>query len=308
MIAVIDIGTNTFHLLIAKIVDEENYQIVFRESIFVRIAKDGIDPISPKSLERAINTLSHFVKTMESYEITHLRVVGTEALRSASNGHELIELAKNQLGLSIEIITGEEEARLIFEGTAHAIPAYKSPYLIMDIGGGSVEFILANSGKIIWWGSYKIGVQYLFLQYHKDPFPVESVDTLKIELNTILADLKQQIEKHKPTRLVGSSGSFETLASLAELSNDENYVVIPTNHFDEIFKNIVSSSHNDRLENPSIPDDRAELIVIGFLLVEHILSLFNAEEIIVSAYALREGLLYSNEKYGRINTAHSKLT
>ena len=98
------------------------------------------------------------------------------------------------------------------------------------------------------------------------------------------------------------------MAPLAELSNDENYVVIPTNHFDEIFKNIVSSSHNDRLENPSIPDDRAELIVIGFLLVEHILSLFNAEEIIVSAYALREGLLYSNEKYGKINTAYSKVT
>ena len=127
-------------------------------------------------------------------------------------------------------------------------------------------------------------------------------------MNTILADLKQQIDKHKPTRLVGSSGSFETLASLVGLSNDENYVVIPTKHFDEIFKNIVSSSHNDRLENPSIPDDRAELIVIGFLLVEHILTLFKAEEIIVSAYALREGLLYSNEKYGQINTANTKVT
>ncbi len=308
MIAVIDIGTNTFHLLIAKILDDENYQIVFRESIFVRIAKDGIDPISAKSLERAINTLSHFVKTMQSYEITNLRVVGTEALRSASNGHELIELAKNQLGLSIEIISGEEEARLIFEGTVHAIPAYKSPYLIMDIGGGSVEFILVNSGEIIWWGSYKLGVQYLFLQYQEDPITNESVESLKIELNTILADLKQQIDKHKPTRLVGSSGSFETLASLVGLSNDENYVVIPTKHFDEIFKNIVSSSHNDRLENPSIPDDRAELIVIGFLLVEHILTLFKAEEIIVSAYALREGLLYSNEKYGQINIANTKVT
>ena len=303
MIAVIDIGTNTFHLLIASIVDEDNYDIVYRESVFVRIAKDGIDPISTASLSRAEKTLGHFVEVMKKYEINKIRVVGTEALRSASNGHELLSIAKEKFGLTIEIISGEEEAKLIYEGTVHAIPVYQQPYLIMDIGGGSVEFIMAQDGKILWWGSYKIGVQYLFLKYKDhDPISLEDLGSLRDELDINLKDLKLQIDKYKPTRLVGSSGSFETLLSLAGVGNNEvNYVALPTPVFEEIFSEILNSTLEQRKSNPAIPKDRAELIVIGFLLIDFVLDLFKAQEIIVSSFALREGLLYSDQKYGKLS-------
>ena len=302
MIAVIDIGTNTFHLLIAKIIDEDNFDIVYRESIFVRIAKDGINPISPASIKRALKTLGRFVEVMKSYEISKIRVVGTEALRSASNGKELLDLAKEMFGLTIEIISGEEEAKLIFEGTIHAIPSYTEPYLIMDIGGGSVEFIIASSGEILWWGSYKIGVQYLFLKYKEhDPISADDVRLLRNDLTMALAELKERIDLFRPTRLIGSSGSFETLLSLAGMKeNDENHVVMPTHKFEQIFHEILISTLAQRIANPDIPKDRAELIVIGFLLIDFVLEMFTVEEIVVSSYALREGLLYSDQKYGKL--------
>lgn len=303
MIAVIDIGTNTFHLLIAKIIDDVEYDIVYRESIFVRIAKDGINPISELAIDRALKTLDHFVSVMKSYDINDIRVVATEAIRSASNGDVLVDKAMELWGLPIETISGEEEAKLIFEGTIHAIPTFEAPFLIMDIGGGSVEFIISDGKKILWSESFKLGVQYLFFKYNEtDPIAEDEISELNNELEETLKELHFKIKEFKPTRLVGSSGSFETLASLAGLNErEEKFVAIPTSKFDEIFKDIVQSSLKERLANPSIPSDRAELIVIGFLLIQFIMNLFEVEEIVVSDYALREGLLFSKERYGKIS-------
>lgn len=140
---------NTFHLLIAQIIDDVEYDIVYRESIFVRIAKDGINPISELAIDRALKTLDHFVHVMKSYDISDIRVVATEAIRSASNGDVLVDKAMELWDLPIVTISGEEEAKLIFEGTIHAIPAYEEPFLIMDIGGGSVEFIISDGKSIL---------------------------------------------------------------------------------------------------------------------------------------------------------------
>jgi len=301
MIAVIDIGTNTFHLLIARIIDEEHYEIVFRESRFVRIARDGISPISPASLQRALDTLGHFVDVMKDYDITSLRVVGTEALRSASNAGELLRKAHDLYGLSIEIISGEEEARLIFEGTIHAIPNYREPYLIMDIGGGSVEFIIAQDEKILWWGSFRLGVQYLYLKYNdNDPIHHTEISQLRNDLTDTLQPLKEAITQHRPVRLVGSSGSFETLLSLAGVASEANYIGLSPKVFREIFDRLIHTTLDERKAHPAIPVDRAELIVIGFLLIEYVLTLFPVKEIVVSSFALREGLLYSGQGYGKL--------
>lgn len=294
MMAVIDIGTNTFHLLIANVTSVNSFDIIYRESRFVRIAKDGVHPISHAAIKRAFDCLEDFQLFIQKYHVTHVRVVATEGLRSASNGAELVEQIRLRFGFEVVIISGEEEANLIFEGTIRAIPHFEEPYLIMDIGGGSVEFILARGKEKLWSNSYKIGVQYLYHRYNdSDPINAITIEKIFEYLDSELSALHQCIKQFNPTRLVGSSGSFETLAALAGKDDySDNHVIIPSETFHRIFKRIVFSSLSERYRNPSIPNDRAELIVIGFLLVHYILRAFEPPEIVVSAYALREGLIF----------------
>ena len=134
-----------------------------------------------------------------------------------------------------------------------------------------------------------------------DPISADDVRLLRNDLSMALAELKEQIDLFRPTRLIGSSGSFETLLSLAGMKeNEENHVVMPTHKFEQIFHEILNSTLAQRIANPDIPKDRAELIVIGFLLIDFVLEMFTVEEIVVSSYALREGLLYSDQKYGKL--------
>ena len=162
-LAVVDLGTNTFHLLIISFNDKnDSWEEVYRERRYVYLAEDGIETIGSAAIQRGLDTLKAYALACKKYNVSKAKAFGTAALRTASNGLDFVNNAKTIFPYNIEIIDGDTEANLIAKGVALAIPSSERKQLIMDIGGGSVEFILSQSSEVIWARSFNIGVAVLF--------------------------------------------------------------------------------------------------------------------------------------------------
>ena len=164
-IAVIDLGTNTFHLFIVE-VKEGAINTLYREKIAVKIGKNGISKgrISSAAKKRALHTLRIFKTIIDQFEVASVKGVATSAIRSAKNGQELLDEIEASTAIKIEIISGDREAELIFYGVKSTGRLNGTPNLVMDIGGGSVEFIIGNDQEIFWKQSFEIGAQRLIGQ------------------------------------------------------------------------------------------------------------------------------------------------
>lgn len=142
--AVIDLGTNTFHLLIADLHADGRIEEVYRERRFVKLASEGIATIGEAPFARGLEALNHYRKILDEYNCANLKAIGTAALRTASNGPEFVRTARETVSIDIQLIPGDEEAQLITKGVLAALPPLNERILIMDIGGGSTEFIIAD--------------------------------------------------------------------------------------------------------------------------------------------------------------------
>ena len=167
-ITIIDMGTNTFHLLIADIKNNK-LDFIMQKKIAVKIGKGGINNglILNEAKKRALDCLGMFKKISLEYKVDKIKAVATSAFRSAKNSGELLWEIKKDLGINIDVISGDKEAVLIAKGVRTAMDIGKTPIMIMDIGGGSVEFIIANKTKNLWAKSFEIGGQRLLEKFHK---------------------------------------------------------------------------------------------------------------------------------------------
>ena len=160
---VIDLGTNTFHLLIIETDDTDAFREIYREQHFVKLAEDGIGTIGAAPYARALKVMQDFEEVLDKQQVSGLCAFGTAALRTARNGQAFIEEVKTLTGIEVELITGDREAELIHKGVLQAVPFSSECWLIMDIGGGSVEFIIADKNEMYWAQSFPIGVAVLFI-------------------------------------------------------------------------------------------------------------------------------------------------
>lgn len=294
-IAVIDLGTNTFHLIVAA--PEENkvgFEIVYRERQFVKLAEDGIEKIGEAPFNRGIQTLIKFRNVLDRYGVDIVGAVGTAALRTATNGKQFVKEAEEKAMIPIQLIDGQREAELIGKGVAKAIPDFGlAKYLIMDIGGGSVEFILANHSQVFWARSFPIGVAVLFRSFHhSDPIQTNEVESIEQFLEEPIQILKEALSKHEISLLVGASGTFDVLENLlAERDNGSYYSNFQADKFWPIYEKLLYSTLEERFQNPSIPKARAEMLIASMILISKVLKLINVPRIVVSSFALKEGLL-----------------
>jgi len=293
--AVIDLGTNTFHLLIADIVPKGHLTEVYRERIFVKLAADGINRIGAAPFERGISALVHFRKKLDEYKAADLRAIGTAALRTATNGEEFVDRAMNEAGIPIQLISGDEEAGFITNGVLHALPPLTERILIMDIGGGSTEFIIAEASGVFWRKSFPVGVSVLYNGFHQaDPISSAEITQLKNFLTEQLAPLREALQACPTQHLVGAAGTFDVLA---ERLRDASAPQHPTSHqlslegFLPLYERIVSADLAGRLALPDVPDERADMIVVAMILLRFVLDLAKIERITVSDYAMKEGVL-----------------
>ncbi len=291
--AVIDLGTNTFHLLIADVTGRE-IKILYRDRIYVRLAQDGIERIGAAPFQRGISALRRFREALSAYGLTDARAFGTAALRTAANAPEFLEQVREETGFEVEVINGVNEARWIYEGVKHAYPITERPVLIMDIGGGSVEFILAASEEIIWSGSFPVGVAVLFRRFHRaDPIAAEAVRALHDFLDEQCAPLLAAVKEWSPQVLVGASGTFEVLEAAYGIKDDNSpYALLSIINFHPLYEQVRRSDAQARSHIDWIPAERRDLIVVAFELIRWMLDRHGFHEMATSHYAMKEGMLF----------------
>lgn len=291
---VIDLGTNTFHLLIVEVNDHDEVIEIFRERIFVKLAEDGIEKIGKKAYSRGLRALSHFHKTLLNHQVKNINAFGTAALRTANNGAEFITDAKSESGISIQLIPGSEEARLIHVGVTQAVEFGDEKGLIMDIGGGSVEFIIADKNEVFWAESFPIGVAVLHNNFHQEePISLEEIRVLHTHLEQTLQPLFEILINHKTTCLVGASGTFDVLENvLPNTQKTKLSATIQVENFHPIYQKILTMNMEERRADRSIPTTRADMIVVALILINFIIKKAEIEKILVSAYAMKEGILW----------------
>jgi exopolyphosphatase/guanosine-5'-triphosphate,3'-diphosphate pyrophosphatase len=302
-VALIDMGTNTFHLLIVEMPTKpgDKPHILLRTKAGVRLGEDGISKgiIAPEPYARALHTLAGFKEEMELHGVEEVRATATSAMRVTKNGPDLVRDIFEQTGIQVNVIPGDREAELICEGVRQAVDLGTEAQLIVDIGGGSVEFIIANQTTIFWKQSFEIGAQRLLDKFFPDPsgvFPAAAVEAEQEYLASVLTPLIEAVQRYKPIGLVGASGSFDSLADM-QLGQLRTEAQLPPStelaleSFQSSYRQLLSGNHEQRLALPGILPMRADMLVVASVLIDYVLGITEITRIRTSAYALKEGLL-----------------
>lgn len=289
--AVIDLGTNTFNLLIA---DTQTRQVLFQTKEGVALGMGGINEkrLSPAAIQRAFEALQKFKDKCDALEVNAIRAIGTSAMRDATNANELIEKVATELKISIEVISGLQEAELIYKGVALS-HTFDEPALIMDIGGGSTEFIVADLKGPILAHSFDIGVSRLFQLFdYQDPLSIQDIERVENYLNQHCAHFfKQQL----PKVLIGASGSFETFYELmaqAVFDPQGAAVQVDASEFKFMLDQIIASTQAERNANPHIIEIRKRMAPLAAIKTRWVLKIAQIEHIYISPYSLKEGALF----------------
>ncbi len=295
--AVIDMGTNTFHLLLVEL-NGVGFKTIYKEKIPVKIGQGGIsqNQLAPDAQKRAFHTLKHFKNLIDGEHIDQIFAFATSAVRNAENGPEFVRRVREEIGIHINVISGEEEAQLIYEGINLSGSLNGNVNLMMDIGGGSVEFIIGTSQEVFWKRSFEIGGQRLLDAFHyHDPILPEEVEKLESFCEEKLQPLIEAIRIYKPTGLIGASGTFDTLTDIYYESmlqcklTGQHVFELPTVEFERIFELLKSKNREERLKIPGMIAMRVDMIVVASCLIDFILRYVPVEEITCSFYSLKEG-------------------
>ena len=319
-VAIIDCGTNTFNLLVKEKV-EGKWKTLFKTKLPVKLGAGGFSEnvLMPNRMARGLDALYSYKNVIDSLEVKDVRVFATSAVREASNGNVFVAKVKKHLNFDMEVISGDREAELIFEGVVQTTEEIKEDYLIMDIGGGSTEFIFVRDQKPLWSKSYLLGVSRLHGMLNPaSRINQDDVHRLRAHLNNELQDLISFLKENPVRVLVGSSGSFDTLFDMYQFAKakdsskgasqdsvkgftecstesstegSRNLNEIPFSSYPSIHQWLVGSTLEERLKHPSIPQMRAEYMPLSTYLVKFILEQSNFNKIFQSEYALKEGVL-----------------
>jgi exopolyphosphatase/guanosine-5'-triphosphate,3'-diphosphate pyrophosphatase len=291
--AAIDLGTNTFHLLVVEKGEHQFFKEIYRERRFVKLAEEGIGTIGEKPFQRGIQTLIDFKKKSDELGVPSVKLFGTAALRTASNGANFVEKIFEETGQRIQLISGQEEARLIHEGVGLAVPFEAEKSMIIDIGGGSVEFIIADKKQVYWAQSFPVGVAILFKQFHRnDPITEGEISAINTFLEKELQPLLDELAKHEIHTLLGASGAFEIAEiMLPQYRRDDLHSIIPIEKFLPLYHEMLASSTPERLALKGMPAQRVDLIIVAYLLINFVLQRTDIQQMAISKYAVKEGVL-----------------
>lgn len=290
-IGIIDIGTNTFNLLVVDRI-AHGFEKVFSGKAGVGLGLGGIHRslLTQDAMQRGLDQLEKYVSKSRELKVDKLKAFGTSAMRDATNREEFLKMIAEKLDLEVEVISGEQEAYLIYEGVKMGY-AFDEPALIMDIGGGSTEFIYANAEKVLKAKSFDIGTARIFENFEfSDPYSKEDVQAIiaYLEENTIgfFEDVETDV-------MLGASGSFETFYALL------NHKEYPENEFEdmdagaiiEVLDEIIFSTYQERMKNPFIIPIRKKMAPIAAIKIKWILQKLNIKTLTISPFAMKEGVI-----------------
>ena len=298
-IAAIDLGSNSFHMIVARVINRE-IQIIDRIREMVRLGA-GLDENRELSLEariRALACLSRFGQRLRELPPDNVRIVGTNALRQAKQADHFLSQAKTALGHPIEIIAGHEEARLIYLGVAHSLATDNNQRLVVDIGGGSTELIIGKHFDIQRRESLYMGCVSSSQQY----FPYGKITAEAMEAAELTAALELRPIRRSYRELgwktaIGSSGTIRSIAEVVKHAgwSKEGITLESLHHLRD---NLISAGQTDKLALEGLSQERQAVFPGGVAVLLAIFKALHLDKMLVSDQALREGLLY--DKLGRI--------
>lgn len=308
IISAIDVGTNSFHMVTTSVNHRGMLKIISRDKEMVRLGQSPRDMkyLTEEAMQRGVDTLKRFAKIAQS-ENAKIRAVATSAVREAKNKDEFINRVKQETDIDIEVVSGAEEGRLIYIGVMHALPVFQNNTLVIDIGGGSTETVVGLKGEIKYVKSEKIGTIRMTKRFFDDGNSnkesiSECLDYIKGEWTPVM----KKISEIGFDVAVGTSGTIHTLAKMTLAMKDEpipdvlNGLIIPTSEMLEVIEKIKKAgSTSKRKDLPGMEDKRADIILGGALIIEHAIRKLNIEKMLISPYALREGIVFNTVEKNR---------
>ncbi len=296
-IAAIDIGTNTILLLVAELSPNGELFPVYQAQGVARLGK-GVDKtgkLNSENMEKALRILQGYKLTANENHVSRVLIVGTSALRDATNRDDFLNRVKEILGWDVKIITGEEEARLSFLGALSNKSALKGRVLVVDIGGGSTEFVWGRNLSLVGRKSLNIGSVRLTEQFfrHDPPLPNEFKKVAEYTgryLNSLRADIPI------PDHLVGTAGTVTTLAAMTlKLTEYDSETIdgfkLSSRQVSTLIQKMQEMPAKERIKLPGLYPGREDVILAGSLLLKEIMKTFRQNELIVSDRGLRFGLI-----------------
>lgn len=296
-IAVLDLGTNTFNQLVAT-GGPGNGMTVLHSSerpVFLgRGIEDGT--LTEEAMARGLDALHDLLAVARGLGVVRIRAIGTSALRHARNSSEFLRKVHAAFALTVEVVDGDTEAELILDGVRLAVPLTDRPALVMDIGGGSMEFILATRHALMWKRSFELGVTRLRTRVpFSDPPTVEEELRLAAHLDDRLEPLWAVIDRHEPHLLIGSAGSFDSLAAMVahaqgeELSADALTLTFDDLAFAQLKDGLMRMARAERSAVPGLPAHRVDHIACGLVAIDRVLTAGGIRALAWSRFALKEG-------------------
>jgi exopolyphosphatase / guanosine-5'-triphosphate,3'-diphosphate pyrophosphatase len=298
-LAALDIGTNSFHLVVARVLDN-GYEIVTREKETVRLGHGGGDmkELSDEAIDRGISALRRMSRIAAVHNAP-VRAVATSAVREAHNAAEFLTRARREAKVDIEVISGLEEARLIHLGVLQAVPAFEQRLILVDIGGGSTEVLVGERGETLAARSFKLGAVRLTDRFFSGGTTTSaSVSECRSYIRSILATFDRDVEELGFEIAIASSGTAETIARIIHAARDDT-ALHTFNRFEFTVAELQSvteslakkRSSDDRRSTPGLDPARADIIVAGALVLEGVADIFGIKSFVFSEAALREGVL-----------------
>ena len=297
-VAVIDLGTNTCNLLIAGY-DRSGYKLLYQGKEVVKMGKGGINKniIPADGLQRAIGAIRNHQQKIKEYKLDKTIVIATSAVRDASNRETFCKTIKNETGIALDVISGEKEAELIFKGVLLAFDGKPGKSLILDIGGGSNEFILCDGDRILWKESFPLGVARIIERFPpSNPITEQEIDTIRNYYEENMGSLWEAIAGKEIDCLIGCSGAFDTVVDLIDRtepgSKQRKQQEIGLDDFQNVYKMLIRSTTEERLAMKELERLRVEMIVPAVILIGLVMKKTGIRKMVQTDYALREGVLY----------------
>lgn len=300
-IAALDLGSNSFHLLVADVHPDGGFTAVAREKEMLRlgdaVAHDGAIP--PATVERAVATVRRLKRLADALGAREVIAKATSAIRTASNGSEIVDRIEAETGVEVEVIGGQEEARLVFAAVRASVVLDPGPALCFDVGGGSVEVMIGDGAGLRWATSVPLGVGRLTAEHVEDD-PPSKQDRRRLEtrVHDVLAPLTAEVAARAPRMAVGTSGTLNDLARMAvalatgEAPSSANGLRVSRDAIRALHEQLMRAKVSERRRMDGLEEPRrAELLPAGSTLLVVALDLFDVDELTISDWALREGIV-----------------
>ncbi len=295
-----DLGSNSFHLLVADAQPDGHIDPIVQEKEMLRLGDvvTAYGSIPPTAAEQAVATIRRFRLLADAASADEIHARATSAIRRAENGGELIDRIEAETGVAVDVISGLEEARLIFGAVRAAVVLDPSPAVCFDLGGGSLEVTVGDSSGLMWATSVPLGVARLSTELlHSDPITKADRRALRARIADVLSPVALHAAQFEPKLAVGSSGTLENLVAMVAARRDEdtpaslNQLTIGRDEFLALHKVLLDSRAAERLRLDGLDARRVDLIIAGSMLLATAMELFDFDRITISEWALREGIV-----------------